>query len=105
MPSNFPRLETNRFILRQFRPDDLNSVFLGLSHPKLIQYYGVNYDSLEATKIQMQWFQDLEQNGTGIWWAICDKEKNTFLGAGGLNNLDKIHRKAEIGFWVLPDYW
>ena len=24
---------------------------------------------------------------------------------GGLNNLSKEHKKAEVGFWLLSDYW
>src|SRR5690606_23752606 len=61
--------------------------------------------SLAATKAQMKWFAELEKNESGIWWAICSKEDNSFLGAGGLNNLSKVHKKAEIGFWLLTENW
>jgi len=101
----FPILESDRLLLRQFNLNDLNNVFKGLSHPDIIKYYGISFDSMEATKTQMNWFQDLEKNETGIWWAICSKTDNTFLGAGGLNNLSKENKKAEIGFWLLPDFW
>lgn len=60
---------------------------------------------LEATQEQMTWFQILEQEGTGIWWAICSKDDGTFLGAGGLNDLSTEHKKAEVGFWLLPPFW
>jgi len=105
MNRKFPIIESDRLLLRQFNSNDLNNVFKGLSHPKVIKYYGINFDSLEATKEQMIWFQNLEKNETGIWWAICSKTDNTFLGAGGLNELSKVHKKAEIGFWLLPDFW
>ena len=61
--------------------------------------------TLEATKEQMTWFADLEKNETGIWWAVCNKDDGTFMGAGGLNDLSKENKKAEIGFWLLPEYW
>ncbi len=32
-------------------------------------------------------------------------DNKIFYGAGGLNNLRKEHRKAEIGFWLLTDFW
>jgi [ribosomal protein S5]-alanine N-acetyltransferase len=48
---------------------------------------------------------DLEKEGIGIWWAVCSLDNKTFYGAGGLNNLSKEHKKAEIGFWLLTDYW
>ncbi|WP_159521706.1 GNAT family N-acetyltransferase [Sunxiuqinia indica] len=102
---DFPIIETNRFILRQFTGSDLRNVFKGLSHPDVIQYYGISFDTIEGTKEQITWFRDLEKNGTGIWWAICKKEDLTFIGAGGLNDLEKENRKAEIGFWLLPENW
>jgi ribosomal-protein-alanine N-acetyltransferase len=105
MKNNFPILESERVILRQFVASDLENVFKGLSHPDIIKYYGISFDSLEATKEQMEWFADLEKNETGIWWAVCSKIDGTFLGAGGLNDLSKENKKAEIGFWLLPESW
>ena len=105
METIFPELETERTRLRQFTDDDLHDVFAGLSHPEVIKYYGVSFDSAESTKEQLKWFRDLEENETGIWWAVCAKSDGAFLGAGGLCEMSKEHRKAEIGFWLLPDYW
>jgi len=98
-------ITTKRLLLRPFDEDDLENVFIGLSHPDIIPYYGVRYDSLDATKAQMEFFFDLEKNGTGMWWAICSLDNCIFYGAGGLNSLSKEHKKAEIGFWLLPEYW
>jgi ribosomal-protein-alanine N-acetyltransferase len=105
MLKEFPLLGTDRLLLRQFTGTDLENVFLGLSHPDVIRYYGVSYDSLEATKAQMKFFEDLEKEETGMWWAVCSPDGETFYGAGGLNSFSKVHRKAEIGFWLLPDHW
>jgi ribosomal-protein-alanine N-acetyltransferase len=105
MPTQFPILRTNRLLLRQFIATDLENVFKGLSHPQVIKYYGVKYDTLEATRAQMEFFADLEKNGTGIWWAVCSLDNKSFYGAGGLNGLNQEHKKAEIGFWLLPDFW
>src|SRR5690606_17963284 len=66
---------------------------------------GVEYDSLEATKEQMVWFSNLEKTGTGVWWAICSLDNKVFYGAIGLNDLKREHKKAEIGFWLLPEFW
>mgnify|MGYP003626611276 CR=1 FL=1 len=105
MNTNFPVLASDRLILRQILDSDLENVYKGLSHPEVIKYYGVSFHSLEATKEQMTWFSDLKKNGTGIWWAVCLKDTGEFLGAGGLNDLDTKLKKAEIGFWLLPDHW
>ncbi|MCS2893631.1 GNAT family N-acetyltransferase [Parabacteroides faecis] len=105
MMTEFPIIKTNRLLLRQFIRSDVENVYKGLSHSDVIKYYGISFDSLEATEEQMNWFADLVRNKTGIWWAICSSDNTTFYGAGGLNGLSKEHKKAEIGFWLLPDFW
>jgi ribosomal-protein-alanine N-acetyltransferase len=105
MKKEFPTIKTERLLLRQFADSDLENVFKGLSNPEVIKYYGVSFQTLEATKEQMIFFADLKKNETGIWFAICSADNRTFYGAGGLNNLSKEHKKAEIGFWLLSDFW
>ncbi|WP_395047278.1 GNAT family N-acetyltransferase [Flavobacterium sp.] len=105
MKTEFPIIKTERLLLRQFVDNDLENVFKGLSHPDIIKYYGVSFQTLEATKEQMTFFADLEKNETGIWWTVCSADNKTFYGAGGLNSLNKEHKKAEIGFWLISDFW
>ena len=102
---DFPIIKTERLLLRQFIASDLENVYKGLSDPEIIKYYGVSYKTLEDTKAQMQFFVDLEKEGKGIWWAVCSLDNKTFYGAGGLNSLNKVHKKAEIGFWLLTEFW
>lgn len=94
-------LTTSRLLLREITETDRPFINAGLSDPKVTQYYGIHFDSLEATQEQMKWFADPQQ----AWWAVCSRGNNTFYGAGGLNNISNIHNKAEIGFWLLPEYW
>jgi [ribosomal protein S5]-alanine N-acetyltransferase len=105
MTRPFPILQTAGLLLRAFEEMDLDYVFQGLSNPEVIKYYGVHYDSRESAKRQMSWFDELQNDGTGIWWAVCSPDNAIFYGAGGLNNLNKEHKKAEIGFWLMPGFW
>jgi [ribosomal protein S5]-alanine N-acetyltransferase len=98
-------METPNAFLRLINDDDLPEVFAGLSNPEVIEYYGVSYDSLEAAKSQMDWYRSLHEQQTGLWFALCEKETHVFMGAVGLSNINKLFRKAEIGFWLLPQYW
>lgn len=104
--SKFPELASARFLLRQIVPSDHSAVFLGLSNPRVIAHYGVSYSSLEETQRQMDWFQDIYSNGTGVWWGICQTEqRSTLLGAVGLNDISSTHRRGEIGYWLMPEHW
>ncbi len=80
MTSEFPNIKTSRLLLRHFVESDIENVFNGLSHPDISTYYGVSYDTLEATKAQMKFFSDLEDSGTGIWWAVCSLDNKIFYG-------------------------
>lgn len=105
MSKSFPVLESKRLLLRQIIATDQEAVFKGLSDPEVIKYYGVSFESLEATEEQMIWFSELENTKAGVWWAICTKDDNQFLGAAGINDLIKNESKAEIGFWLYPENW
>lgn len=85
--------------------EDQNNIFLGLSHPQVIKYYGVQFSTYKATEEQMNWYSNLEKSGSGIWWAIRSKKESEFMGAIGINDLHHEYKKAEIGFWLLPEFW
>ena len=102
---DFPNLKTSRLNLRQITEADLQNIYSGLSHPEVIKYYGVNYSSLDDTREQLEWYAELERTHTGIWWAIISAETTEFCGAIGYNNLSREHKKAELGFWLLPEFW
>ncbi|MFC3561047.1 GNAT family N-acetyltransferase [Pedobacter jamesrossensis] len=97
-------LKSERLTLRSFCEDDLQNIYKGLSNKDVIKYYGVSYSSLESSKQQLQWFADLQNQGEGIWWAIC-APNGVFYGAIGFNNLSVEHKKIELGFWLLPEFW
>jgi ribosomal-protein-alanine N-acetyltransferase len=71
----------------------------------VIRYYGVHFKTLEETKKQIEWFAELEKNETGIWWAVCSSDNSIFYGAVGLYYLNSELKKAELGFWLMPEFW
>ncbi|PTX42821.1 ribosomal-protein-alanine N-acetyltransferase [Christiangramia gaetbulicola] len=101
----FPHFETDRLILNEIQTGDQENIFRGLSHPEVIRYYGVQYSSFEETQEQMDWYTNLKNSNSGLWWAIRLKESNEFCGAIGINDYHPEYHKAEIGFWLLPEYW
>ena len=98
-------METQRFVLDEIESSDIHFIYKGLSHPDVIKYYGVSFHSLQATEEQMQWYADLKANQTGIWWIIRSKDTGECYGACGFNDRNDFLKKAEIGFWLLPEYW
>jgi ribosomal-protein-alanine N-acetyltransferase len=101
----FPELNSARLTLRKIELADQQNIYRGLSDPKVIEHYGVSFKTFEATAEQMLWYKQLEEKQTGIWWAVCLKDSNTFIGAGGINDINNNYFKAEVGFWLYPEHW
>ena len=101
----FTELQSPRFLLQQILPTDQQFIFQGLSDPEVIQHYGVNYDSFESTSIQMQFYEQIIRERSGTWWKIVDKKTGEKVGAIGFNNYQPKHSKAQLGYWLLPEYW
>ncbi|SIT89859.1 GNAT family N-acetyltransferase [Pontibacter indicus] len=100
-----PKLVTKRLELRMIWPADAAFILQGLSDRRVTEYYAVHYDTPEAVQEQMQFYEDLIKNGTGVWWAFSIKGEGQLIGACGLNELEAEHQKAQMGYWLLPAYW
>jgi ribosomal-protein-alanine N-acetyltransferase len=101
----FPELKTERLLLQEIHPEDQPFIFEGLSHPDIIPFYSVRYESLEATGAQMDWYRQLVDGGTGLPWKMIRKETEEKIGVLCVYHFNPQHRKAEVGFWLLPQYW
>jgi len=97
-------METTNYYLKEIQSTDIVNIHKGLSNPEITKYYDVHFATLEETKEQMEWYSNLKKEGTGIWWGIYNKS-NEFCGACGFNGLEKQHKKAEIGLWLLKEFW
>ncbi len=98
-------MKTEKYYLKEIEQKDIQNIFSGLSDPEITQFYDVHFPTLEATQEQMDWYQNLKTTGTGIWWGIYGKDDQKFRGACGFNGLEKEHCKAEIGMWLLKEFW
>ncbi|MBL7741044.1 MAG: GNAT family N-acetyltransferase [Chitinophagaceae bacterium] len=101
----FTELETTRFFLKQIVPEDQGFIFKGLSDPQVIPFYGVQYKTFEETKGQMEFYERIRNEATGCHWKIVDKISAEPAGVCGFNGYQAQHEKAEIGYWLLPEYW
>lgn len=101
----FPELTTERLTLTELLPEDQQFVFEGLSHPHVIPFYGVRYKTFEETKKQMEWYEETTKDGTATPFKIVNKDTGEKMGVVGIYFFKPEHKKAEIGFWLLPQYW
>ncbi|ULQ57272.1 GNAT family N-acetyltransferase [Flavihumibacter rivuli] len=99
------QLETERFWLVPVGDSDQDIVFQGLSDPRVTQYYGVSYNSYEATKAQMDFYARHWAEGTGAFWMVVERSSGLRAGVFGGYHFQPQHQKLEIGYWLLPKFW
>lgn len=97
-------LTTERLNLRPVQREDVEVVFRGLSNPQVIKYYGISCLTMEAAHQQMDWYRQLEVEGSGQFWLVQQKNEMP-IGVAGYYFHHPVHRKAEIGAWLQPEFW
>lgn len=102
---DFPQLHTQRLLLSQVQPQDQGFLFEALSDPVAMPYNGIYFKSFEETKVQLDWYEKNWSEGTGINWKISNKESGEPLGVISVYHYKPEHKKAELGYWLLPRYW
>ena len=103
------KLETERFILREFIDADANGIYLLDSNPNVHKYLGnkpiKTIDT--ARKIIQNVKIQYKNNGIGRW-AIIDKKTNEFVGWSGLKLEKDINNREtyiDLGYRLRQEFW
>ena len=98
-----PAIETQRLLLRMFRPEDLDELARLFSDPQVMKYVGdgqpVNRE--EADKALQSIIRHWQTHGFGRW-CVVDKQTREFIGFGGLRSL---FGTAEVVYHLAPAHW
>lgn len=97
--SQFPTLETERFILRQIKQDDSQEIFQYFSMDEVTKFYDLeSFTNIEqAEELIRRWNQRFENN-QGIRWGITLRSEDCVIGTCGFHGWAKNHCKIEIGY-------
>ncbi|MFB8733434.1 GNAT family N-acetyltransferase [Bacillus sp. SL00103] len=56
-------------------------------------------------KGEIQWYDNIFKEQTGIRWGISLKDDPAIIGSCGFLNLEKQHCRTEIGYELHHDHW
>jgi len=102
----FPILETERLILRGLTKDDAQSLFNYFSNEEVTRYYGQEpFIEFQQAEDLVDLFSKNFAAKSGIRWGIERKGEKGIIGTIGFHAWSPIHRRAEIGYDIHPDYW
>lgn len=104
--SQFPKLETDRLVLRKLQKEDAQALYEYFSLDDVTKYCDLESfkEIQEADELIKNWNQRYEKN-QGIRWGITLKSESRLIGTCGFHNWIMEHHKAEIGYELNPQYW
>ncbi len=101
-----PELRTQRLLLRQFRPEDLDDIWDYASDPRTtVHTIWDTHRSLDDTRAFLASALARQSAGGPPHWAIQELEGTGLIGTCGFVNLAPEHLRGEIGYVLSPKFW
>ncbi|KWU62653.1 MULTISPECIES: GNAT family N-acetyltransferase [Bacillus cereus group] len=102
----FPKLETERLLLRELTLLDAEAMFHYFSKESVIRYFGMDsFENIEQAKTTIQTFRKRNEEGSVFRWGIEKKGTDQLIGTCGFHLINKHHKRAEIGYELDDTYW
>ncbi|MGI4791487.1 MAG: GNAT family N-acetyltransferase [Janthinobacterium lividum] len=99
-------LETERLLLRVFRPEDLDAFAEIEADPEVMRFYASGPRSRERAEQGVRYFIGLQERHGFSPWAVIDKADDCFIGYCGLlpQTIDG-QEEVEVGYKLARAYW
>ncbi|MEI5906327.1 GNAT family protein [Bacillus spongiae] len=102
----FPIIETERLYLRAAAKDDAKDMLIYLSDAEVVNHMGLEpFKTIEDVWDEINWYNSIYNEGTGIRWVITLKDEGRVIGSCGFLNRQMKHYRAEVGYEMNRDYW
>lgn len=104
--THFPLLETDRLILREMSPEDVNSLLRHFGNPEVVKFIEMQpIKTIEQANEWLRWMGGFFAANNGLRWGITLKEEDLFVGSAGLYSWNREAHYAEIGCNVAHSFW
>lgn len=103
----FPRLETDRLVLRQIAQEDADRLFAIFSDARVTAFHDLaSFASLSQVQHFIKLIGKHYDQGRGIWWGIAHQHDDQVIGICGYNNWIRYqHSRGEIVYDLGYDQW
>lgn len=99
-------LETERLRLTPLVESDTDHIFPLMDDPEVMAFWDVpEIDDPDVVAGIVRAQVEAMQAGQAIYWAIRTLEGDSFVGTCDLSEINRWHRRAEVGFMLNRDTW
>lgn len=103
--TSFPVLATERLILRQFKPEDIDVLYEMRSNTEVMNLIRREPARSKAdVAVIIKKINDEFAANNAITWAISMKDNPVLIGTIGFWRIEKENYRAEIGYMLHPDH-
>lgn len=104
--ARLPILETERLRLDPLTPADATAMFPILGDPEVMAWWDVpEINDPDVVDAMIRGQVEEMQSGRAIHWAMRTLADGEFLGTCDLSEIERRHRRAEVGFMVGRNAW
>lgn len=101
-----PILETERLRLEPLEPSDAARLFPIMHDPEVMAFWDIaEVDDPDIVAAIVAGQVDAMAQGKAVFWAMRTLADGVFLGSCDLSEIDRWHRRAEVGFMLGRDAW
>ena len=105
-PDRLPILETERLRLKPLSIGDEANLYPLLGDPEVMAFWDVaEIEDPEVVAQIVAGQVEAMRHGRALYWAIRTLADGRFLGSCDLSEIDRWHRRGEVGFMLGREAW
>ncbi len=102
----FPRLETERLVLRRLHPADAESLFAILADERVARFYDDEaFTGVSQAREQIESWARGYDEWRSIRWGIVQRGTDTVIGTCGYYGFHRWHARGSLGYELARPYW
>lgn len=102
----FPVLATERLVLRELRPSDVEQVFAMRSDPEVMRHVNRPLaQTIDDASALIHQINTKTREHEAVHWAITVRGEDVFIGLIGYWRIVKEHHLAELGYMLAHAHW
>lgn len=101
----FPRLETDRLILRKVEKQDQTSLYDCITNPMIKKYIQISPNTMMFAARLYRYFEQSNHTLTSVHFALTLKSDGQLIGLCSLQHWNESLQRASIGYMLSPTHW
>lgn len=104
--TEFPRLTTERLLLRRIQPADVEAIYATLSDRDAMRFTGhPPIRTLDDARARMTQLDARYVRREAVYWGVTLQGEDRVIGSCSLHHFDEGYHRAETGYELNRAYW